>query len=214
MDAKEALDSKRSLFLDLYIANGLNPSKKVECYRLAYSEETDGVQDNSCATYAKKILATKQAKDYIQERRVTNSAVSLQLMEALRYLDKMLKERNLKPYEEINVLKERRQHISDLSKIIEIVRPINSYEDEYLISDISFHLYGGENIKNIKPEEALQVLKNLNGSILSIDESGNLKQLIPMINGVKQKVMKEAVQAGKYRICIKKNDLLAEEMEF
>lgn len=207
------MDAQTQLFLDFTLSG----SSKVDAYKLAFEPDSN-IKDSSLETYAKRILAQAESKKYLSDRKITNSTQSYELMQAVKYLNGMLEGDALSAINRIHTLREKRQTIADLCKLIEVVIPSNRLEDEFIVSDCVFKLHTGENIKSISAEDALSILKDSKGgNVLSIDNKGNIIQVLPLIGGSKDINLRHAVASGNFRICVKKSDLEKgekEELEF
>ena len=201
----KGLEDKERLFLDFYIANGLRASTKVECYRMAFPDKK--LTDSSAETYAKRILASEESKAYIAERKLTSSTQSHQLMQTIRHLDEMLKRQNLKIYDEISILKEKRLTINELSKLIQVIKPDKSIEDEFVLSDFILDTQIPFNLNSIRPENALDLIRLArDGSFLSVSKDGKVNLMTPTSSQDGEIIIK-AVENGKYRVAAKKSDL-------
>lgn len=114
------MSNKEEAFLQYYIANGLNSSRKAELYRLAFGSEVKGVQDSSLETYAKRLLATKEAKAYIKKHRPNDVVRSEQLLDAIKELTDLL-QLNDKVSDILAIRREIRLHLADLAKCVDVV---------------------------------------------------------------------------------------------
>lgn len=126
------MSSKEEAFLQYYVAAGLSPGKKVECYRLAFGKEAEGVQDSSVETYAKRLLATKEAKAYIKQHRPNDVVRSEQLLDAIKELNELLQV-NSKVSDILAIRREIRLHLSDLAKCVDVVEATK--QSEWAVSD-------------------------------------------------------------------------------
>lgn len=190
------------LFLDFVLSG----SSKIDAYKLAFEPDSN-IKDSSLETYAKRILAQAESKKYLSDRKINNSTQAFELMQAIKFLNEMLLG-DLTTINRIHTLREKRQTINDLCKLIEVVIPSNRLEDEFIVSDCVFKLHTAENIMSISAENALSILKNSKGgNVLSIDSKGNIIQILPLSGGSKDLNLRDAVASGKFRICVKKSDL-------
>lgn len=199
------LDDKEKLFLDFYIAHSLKPSTRIECYKMAFTDHAEELKDSTIETYAKTILAKQEAKCYIEERKVSNSTSTFQLMEAIRMLDSMLKEKQ-KPVDRIHILRERRMTIKELSELIEVVKPSSTVEDKYLISDGSLTLDAGISLDSIKkdPEMAVAALITAGpGTIVVVDRDGTIRNVTVMSKQHARRFRNE-ISKGRFRIAVER----------
>lgn len=132
------MTNKEEAFLKYYIANGLNAGRKAELYRLAFGKETEGIKDSSLETYAKRLLAQKEAKDYIKKHRPNDVVRSEQLLDAIKDLKELEQAKDHKVADVLAIKREIRLHLSDLSKCIDVVE--QGRKEEYNISNVKFSL--------------------------------------------------------------------------
>lgn len=202
------MNDKETLFLDLYIAGGMQASKKVEAYHMAYGEEAENLTSGTIETYAKRILARQESKDYINQRRVTSSTQSFQLIEAIRQIDQIIKVSDLKPLELVQLLRERRQTISDLTKLIVVDMPSKGQSDNYIISDVSFKVDLGR-LSDLEDYEIIEAIEHCGaGRFLAINDEGNLQVItVSTKKGEGTEKLAERIKKGSFRIAVEKQEV-------
>lgn len=132
------MTNKEETFLQYYIANGFNAGRKAELYRLAFGKEAEGIKDSSLETYAKRLLATKEAKDYVKQHRPNDVVRSEQLLDAIKDLKELEQSKDHKVADILAIKREIRLHLSDLAKCIDVVE--QGRKEEYSISNVKFTL--------------------------------------------------------------------------
>lgn len=177
------MTNKEEAFLKYYIANGLNTGRKAELYRLAFGKETEGIKDSSLETYAKRLLAQKEAKDYIKKHRPNDVVRSEQLLDAIKDLKELEQAKDHKVADVLAIKREIRLHLSDLSKCIDVVE--QGRKEEYNISNVKFTLTIP--LKGQEGEEEqdyltayLRELIETNRSKLLLVNAGELKEIMFM----------------------------------
>ncbi|AEV34204.1 hypothetical protein Oweho_3253 [Owenweeksia hongkongensis DSM 17368] len=174
------MTNKEEAFLQYYIANGSNTGRKAELYRLAFGKEAEGKKDSSLETYAKRLLATKEAKDYIKQHRPNDVVRSEQLLDAIRDLKELEQAKDHKVADVLAIKREIRLHLSDLAKCIDVVE--QSRKEEYSISNVRFTLTIPLKGQEGKEEQCylasyIQELIKANKSKLLLVNAGEVKEI-------------------------------------
>lgn len=134
------MTSKEEAFLQYYVANGMNSRKKADLYRLAFGKQVEDKKDSSLETYAKRILASSEAKEYIKKHRPNNVVRSEYLLDAIKDLNELAERKFAegKSREFSELKKEVRLHLADLAKCIDVVEAGKT--EEFKITDFKFSL--------------------------------------------------------------------------
>jgi|GEM_PF-6561833 len=201
------LTDQEKRFLDLYLGVGLKTSKQVECYRLAFPEKLD-VQNSSIETYAKKLLARDNSKDYLSTRKVTDTNSTAELVGLLQIVDEVLSDPKIRPTDKINASKEKRQILSDLSKYIIRYEPTPTIDDLFALSDDKFNLVypykvDDPEFNSRRAMELLESAKSFN-SFICIDGEGQIRLVKPLLakHQGDLSLILEAIQRGNFQIVV------------
>lgn len=207
------LKKQEQAFLNYYISTGQNASKKIECYRLAFGQAVADVKDSSIDTYAKRILATKEAKDYMQAHRPTFIMRSEELIEAIKEMKQLLDHAKT-PAEHGNIRKEIRLHLADLAKCIEAAPVMPT--DEWIFSEERFYMHQPKRNKNSANDElsdkeftarflAKEMLKVKEPCLFYIKD-GQVAEIMPFFSRdhEEDKALREGIRTGDFSIAVRK----------
>lgn len=204
------MSDKELQFLNFYISSGKRAEKKVQCYRMAFKDDCEGLKDSTVETYAKRLLASSEAKGYLEERQSANSSGSLQLLESLRYLDIMLADEKTPVKGKIDILREKRQTISELEKNIHVVKTVSSVDEQYAFSDkqMSVRVPNRLGHSSFTKDQALELLQIAKSSraFISVDHDGTMKLIKPLIakKSGDLEILQEGIQTGSYQIAVQR----------
>lgn len=200
------MNNKEEIFLQYYIASGLNASRKAELYRLAFGTEVKGIKDSSLETYAKRLLAQKESKDFIKKHRPNDLIRSEQLLDAIKELQELLII-NTKVSDVLAIRREIRLHLADLAKCVDVVEGSKGNNEWKVL---------GDSIKLTVPIDAsepkalsryINGLTNSKESVKILIVMGKeIKEMIPLSieeDGVTAEEMYELLMQEEFGIALK-----------
>ncbi len=198
------MTNKEEAFLQFYIANGLNPGRKAELYRLAYGKEVENIQDSSLETYAKRLLAKPEAKEYIKRHQPNDVVRSELLLDAIKELNELLKV-NSKVSDVLAIRREIRLHLTDLSKCVDIVEATNKDEWKMYPYFITVTIPTDSN-EEAKYEDYIRQLTKPSGSSKLLLVNGTTIKELAVITGenaLTNKEIEDGVKNNEFAFALK-----------
>ncbi len=199
------MKTKEKAFLQYYVSTGQNTQRKVECYKLAFGKDAEGVKDSSINTYAKRLLATSEAKEWLNAHRPSSEMRGEQLLDAIEDLNGLLLD-NPKVSDQLSIRREIRLHLSDLAKCVE---PINkSGESEFIVHEDFFTITSLiKTTDKVGMLDLLSTVADRPHTTILLCNNGQVQELLPIFRNESKDnafALKEGLAAGEFGLAVRK----------